>query len=111
MVRDFASGLFEKAVWYWLKHGLASGHVASLLFDPAQYYLEVNVDVQREVGRSNYLGGLLHHMVFGRQESRISSPVFDAQWYAAQHQLSGTDAAIDHFLKVGLPSGTDDSLI
>lgn len=57
----------------WVNRGLSQGLRGSAQFDP-KYYLQANPDVAAAYGATNYRGGLLHWLIFGRNENRKVVP-------------------------------------
>ncbi len=74
------------------------------LFRPS-WYLFANPDV-----RESSAGPLRHYTLYGRNENRSASALFDSEWYHRQFPtLPDEDSMLEHYLLIGGPLGASPS--
>jgi Glycosyl transferase family 2 len=114
MSRISEAGLFDED-WYLQNNPELAGKHANLLeqyhlvgwregrsphplFDPA-WYLRINVDL-----RAWDRDPLLHYILYGDREGRRPCACFDAAWYRAKYDVHDDVLALEHYLRIGVPS-------
>ncbi|MDD2877098.1 MAG: phytanoyl-CoA dioxygenase family protein [Acidiphilium sp.] len=72
------------------------------------YYLSVNPDVLDGIAAGYFVDGYHHYRLHGREEGRISTPLFDAVWYGRVYPMVSRDVEQgratdnwDHWQRIG----------